>query len=276
MVFEYELDLGKGLMSSLIHEPNNDLWNYRINDSRLDTQVATPPKGVYTNLSFENKPTMVTVKQINDFKAKHLPGFGAYGFFTLKYRDVSYVLCPIHFEEEVGEVPEVTISDLGNNQHHFIISSSEFYNAYRIEMILENRTEEKIVYALDGTAEVTLQPELAGELLVYVTGYKDEISISSEPWQGYLISTGTPPYIPSSAAEGIIITLLAEEWEDEIQTLTAYGVTSSNIVIVSPIPSYQVMYTSYEILCIEQGTNQLTFKCNGEPLVDIDVQVVIL
>ena len=102
-------------------------------------------------------------------------------------------MCPIHNKKVTGKKPEVVITALGDNNFRFNITSTDEYECYRIELIESFFTEEKIVYAIDGAAEVTLAPELAGELFVQVTGYSNEISIASIPWEGTLTSTGTAP-----------------------------------------------------------------------------------
>lgn len=199
--FEREIALGPGVKPNLAHEPDNGLWQYKIINTRIDNFVAYPVNGLYDNISFTKKPSLLTAKQVRDVGIKHLPGYGAYGFFTLLHQDNSYVLCPIHNRRLTGKEPVVTITDLGGNVFRFNISSTEEYECYRIELIEGFFTEEKIVYGIEGTAEVTLAPELAGELLVQVTGYSNEISIVSGPWEGTLTSAGTAPFVPTIAAQ---------------------------------------------------------------------------
>lgn len=175
------------------HEPNNALWSFYIEGTKLNNAVSTPNYGIYSALEFTKKPNLLTAKQVRDLGIKNLPGYGAYGFFTLLHMDNSYVMCPIHNKKITGRAPEVTITDLGDNNFQFNITSTEEYECYRIELIEGFFTEEKIVYAIGGTAEVILAPELAGELFVQVTGYSDEIAIASVPWEGLLTSTGTAP-----------------------------------------------------------------------------------
>jgi hypothetical protein len=276
LVFEREIALGPGAKPNLAHEPNNDLWQYKIIDTRLDNFITQPINGVYDNISFTKKPNLMTVKQVRDLGIKNLPGYGAYGFFTLLHLDNSYVMCPIHNNKITGRTPEVTITDLGDNNFRFNITSDEEYECYRIELIESFFTEEKIVYASNGTAEVILAPELAGELFVQVTGYSDEIAIASAPWEGLLTSTGTAPFVPTSAANTLLLTLTVEGWEDDEQTLPATGVKADNVVFVTPTPEHQSAYTFNGILCTAQGINSLTFTCKTTPSANINVQVVII
>lgn len=274
--FEREIALGPGAKPNLVHESDNGLWQYKIINTRLDNFVAYPVNGLYDNISFTKKPSLLTAKQVRDVGIKHLPGYGAYGFFTLLHQDNSYVLCPIHNKKITGRAPEVTITDLGENVFRFNISSTEEYECYRIELIKDFFTEEYIVYAIDGTAEYEVAPELAGDLLVAVTGYSDEISIASEPFESSLTSTGTAPFVPTSAASSFTVELTVEGWTDNAQIVVAPGVTADNIVFVAPAPAYQGAYTFAEIVCMSQGPNSLTFTCSTVPSAPIYVEVVII
>lgn len=259
------------------HEPNNELWNYMMMSTlRLDNFVGQPNSGDYSTLTLNKKPTLITAKQIQNFGIKNSLGYGAYGFFTPAYQDSSYVLCPIHNRRLTGKEPVVTITALGDNVFRFNISSTEEYDCYRIELIKDFFTEEYIVYAIDGTAEYEVAPELAGELLVAVTGYSDEISVASEPFESSLTSTGTAPFVPTSAASSFTVTLTAEGWVNDEQIVVAPGVTPDNIVFVAPAPAYQSAYTFAGIVCMSQGENSLIFTCSTTPSAAIDVEVVII
>ena len=74
----------------------------------------------------------------------------------------------------------------------------------------------------------------------------------------------------------ITITLTVEGWSTDAQTVTATGVTASNTVIVSPVPSAMSDYVGCGIVCTAQGDNTLTFGCDTTPTSAIDVNVVIV
>ena len=70
-------------------------------------------------------------------------------------------------------------------------------------------------------------------------------------------------------------TLAAADWVSGEQTVTGVsGVTSSNIVFVSPAPTSASDYASAGVLCTAQGTESLTFTCTSTPANDITVNVV--
>ena len=108
------------------------------------------------------------------------------------------------------------------------------------------------------------------------------------------ITSETDPVFTASAAHGIspsdisawnakqnalgtiTITLTVEGWSTDAQTVTATGVTASNTVIVSPVPSAMSDYVGGGIVCTAQGANTLTFECGITPTSAIDVNVVIV
>ena len=80
----------------------------------------------------------------------------------------------------------------------------------------------------------------------------------------------------STGAEATTGSLLIANWSSNQQTITVEGVTTTNIVLVAPIPAHQSGYTAANVVCVSQGMDSLTFQCATIPLIDIDVQVVIL
>ena len=70
-------------------------------------------------------------------------------------------------------------------------------------------------------------------------------------------------------------TLVAADWSANAQTITVSGVTSSNVVFVSPAPASVSDYTNAGIICTAQGTDSLSFSCVTTPTNDITLNVVI-
>lgn len=87
------------------------------------------------------------------------------------------------------------------------------------------------------------------------------------------VISGVPYY---KDAETTIVTLTVDGWLNDSQTVIATGMTASNTVIVSPVPSAMSDYVGGGIVCTTQGTNTLTFECNTTPTSAIDVNVVII
>lgn len=72
------------------------------------------------------------------------------------------------------------------------------------------------------------------------------------------------------------LTLASASWSSSTQTVSAAGVTASNIVIVTPAPSSYYDYANYGVYCSAQGSGTLTFTCADTPPSDISVNVLIL
>lgn len=81
---------------------------------------------------------------------------------------------------------------------------------------------------------------------------------------------------PSTAVTSTTATLTVAGWSSNTQTITVNGVTSSNVVIVSPQPLSAGDYASAGILCTAQNTNSLTFTCTQTPSNAIDLSIVII
>lgn len=73
-----------------------------------------------------------------------------------------------------------------------------------------------------------------------------------------------------------LITLLASEWVNNIQTVSVNGVTTNNDIIISPNSDSIASYTKFGIYCTMQTSGNLSFSCNKEPTENIKVNVVIL
>ena len=110
------------------------------------------------------------------------------------------------------------------------------------------------------------------------------------PWASFLATnvnystTYTPQYDWSPATKKyvddktstITVTLASANRSSKSITVTATGVTASNTVIVSPAPANINDYALSSVYCSAQGSGTLTFSCNTEPTVDIDVNVLIM
>ena len=84
-------------------------------------------------------------------------------------------------------------------------------------------------------------------------------------------------YVDKWAPSYETITLTAEGWTDNKQTVTLTGVSEDNPVFVSPVPTdanYET-YNDAAIRCIEQGVDSLTFQCESVPSADVNVNVAV-
>lgn len=80
----------------------------------------------------------------------------------------------------------------------------------------------------------------------------------------------------ATASKSQTITLSSSGWSSKSQTVSASYVTSSNIVIVAPSPSYTKAYSDSQIICTSQSSGKLTFTCQTVPTSNISVNVVVV
>lgn len=93
------------------------------------------------------------------------------------------------------------------------------------------------------------------------------------------IKSESTDYINSLAPKSRPVTLLANAWVDNRQTVSVEGVTKdpdSMVVIASPADKEKrKLCSDYDIYCIEQDDGLLTFECDTVPAVDIELNVGI-
>ena len=100
--------------------------------------------------------------------------------------------------------------------------------------------------------------------------------LSGDCYAAQFYETTSSSSAPSGSITGNIATLSSSGWSNNSQTITVQGVTSSNIVIVSPAPASANEYTEAQIQCTAQAANSLTFSCGTVPSDSISVNVVII
>ena len=72
-------------------------------------------------------------------------------------------------------------------------------------------------------------------------------------------------------------TLTTSAWNNNAQTVSVSGVTTTNNVIVSPATKASAdIWAESEVFCAEQGNGTLKFTCTDVPTADISVNVVIV
>lgn len=102
-----------------------------------------------------------------------------------------------------------------------------------------------------------------------------ELKLGSEnPIQNNAVSMQLLNMIRSSK-----ITIASTAWNDDLTcTVSVSGVTSTNIVIVSPTSDSLANYVAAQIQSVDSGqtTDTLKFKCVTKPTVAIEVNILIL
>lgn len=77
-------------------------------------------------------------------------------------------------------------------------------------------------------------------------------------------------------ASYVNVTLTADGWSNNSQTVNVSGVAETSAVIVAPDPENHVAYAESGVYCYAQGGGILTFRCEDVPTISLSVNVVIL
>lgn len=97
------------------------------------------------------------------------------------------------------------------------------------------------------------------------------------------LQAATKKYVDDSAmnikpkAHEVTLTVAGWDSATKAQTVNANGVTTTNIVTVSPATKASAdIWAESEVFCAEQGDGTLKFTCTDVPTSDITVSVVII
>ena len=88
--------------------------------------------------------------------------------------------------------------------------------------------------------------------------------------RGNSIIAGYLKYQLSTAS----VSLVVANWSNNTQTVTVNGITSNNLVWVSPASSSFTEYGDCKVYCSQQGTNSLTSTCSTTPNNALKVEVI--
>jgi len=89
-------------------------------------------------------------------------------------------------------------------------------------------------------------------------------------------TVGAEKIANNAVSESVSVTLAANAWANNQQTVTASNVTASNTVIVAPSPESFADYSENGICCTAQASGSLTFICESVPTSAITVNVVAI
>lgn len=86
----------------------------------------------------------------------------------------------------------------------------------------------------------------------------------------------TPENIGAQAKhEAVTVIIPADDWSNNEQAVSVSGVTTDNIIFVSPAASDYIKYAEFGIYCSAQSDDKLTFTCDSVPNDSITVNVVV-
>lgn len=77
-------------------------------------------------------------------------------------------------------------------------------------------------------------------------------------------------------SSAVTVTLAANGWVNNSQTVSVGGLTEDTAVVVSSDPSNHAAYAEAGIYCYAQGDGTLSFKCDDVPTISLSANVVLL
>lgn len=92
----------------------------------------------------------------------------------------------------------------------------------------------------------------------------------------YDVFAAAVPVKPVVTTRKVGVTLTATDWPEKRQSVAVDGLTSDEVVLVSPAPDSISACTEAGIYAVEQGTGMLTFACTTEPPAAVNINLVIL
>ena len=80
----------------------------------------------------------------------------------------------------------------------------------------------------------------------------------------------------NAVSRSFTLTLPAQLWSQNAQTVSAPAVTADNTLIVSPAPASYEAYTENAVRCTAQSAGILSFICESAPSTDVTVNVTVI
>lgn len=114
---------------------------------------------------------------------------------------------------------------------------------------------------------------LRGTSSEYTAAEKDNDTIYFTTDDGKLY-VGDKEVSGGNIAEATTVTLSASNWSSNSQEVSSSVATADNVIIVSPVPEDQDIYSKCGIKCSAQSNSSLTFACKTLPTTDIHINVV--
>lgn len=168
------------------------------------------------------------------------------------------------------------------------MSDRKYYCFCDLNCKFETMTKEQILSAIAQAAEngLVFDPDAAfvtkvkesnvGGFVTFWAGTQAQYNALQTKDKNciYVITDAPESDMGYSAAT---VTLKAGSWSSKRQSVSVSGVTTDNLVIVSPSPAKanRTAYAEYGIACIEQSAGVLTFECNEVPSGAISVNVAV-
>lgn len=165
----------------LIHEPDNSLFQYYI---KPDTSEAWDKRadvvlGQYKTLSWGDLQHHLSTRAVAKIGAKQFPQIGAIGFYKDLYTSQSYILAPVHDDQETFDPPTIAATPSGNVVKLTITPPEDVtYTCYKVIMRSGYFAVEYVVY---NTTTTVTKPLVNGVYEVTAIGYNELTGVYSSP-----------------------------------------------------------------------------------------------
>ena len=197
--FEKIIYLGtyeKPSLSSDRRKDFTDLWLYGIKDEFAENSKSIIKNGDYSNPSFLPMATKISSNKVADIRVKSLPGFGAYGYYTLKNPNTTYLQIPFHLNTPEEDEPAIALLYEEGTLTVTVLAASS-YDCFRVRITKGAYTQDKIAYVRSSKAEIKVNTGAVPPFDVTVVGYKNEIAAVSVPAVATLY-TDVPAYVSAT------------------------------------------------------------------------------
>ena len=143
-----------------------------------------------------------------------------------------------------------------------------YYNI--IDVKIDDEVPTMTIASHDGTIEYSIKNGVDGHTPVKGVDYYTEEDKAE-------IQGAVTDYVDTWAPATTTVTLLANGWTDNRQTVAIDAVNEDSLVIAGPElsePNYDI-YNEVGIQCVGQNLGQLIFECDNVPNVDLAVNVCV-
>ena len=178
----------------IANEPDNEINQFYIYKDHARDKSSQVDYSNYPELQWTDPATRMTNQYVKRIGIKSFPQIGAMAFYSLKYEERSFFLCPLFIDKERFTRPEFRIEQNETSLVFHMKSPKDItYTCWRVILRCGDTAFEYISYEDTLTVD---NPYLTGTYDCYCVGYVGEgesVSDDSEHFTLNIIGTGEDP-----------------------------------------------------------------------------------